>query len=433
MIKYSLINKGGILLIFLLFMALPCDAITRKDYISTQLRYHEMKMQRERIEKEGVKKKALSPEQAKKVEARKEFIKRILDNFKFNAEIGYEYNDNIYKSHTNEVSDNIMRVGFGARFIPKVSKKGKTSIYGEFKSEYLGYNTSDTDDGKNFLAKIGLNHRLSKKYAFLLEYQVAKLQTTSIDSTGTAANEFVDEWQYDYGVKFEADWKKFPWDIRYSHRDVKFDGGYDNSEYSRDVIYLSGYIPLKGKKEFLWDYTFGKVEYPNRTTNDDDFDFNRFKVGFKSKIFRKMEGSIKFGAGVYEYKDGTETNSFEYSGNLDYKPRKNFLLSLRGEKSTDASTISTEKSVDRNEVSLSCKYLPKFSKKLTLKGGLNFFNEEYSSGAKDDGISFSIGADYRMNNWLILGLDYTRSKRDSDEPEREYEQNILALKAKGEF
>jgi predicted porin len=297
----------------------------------------------------------------------------------------------------------------------------------------LGYNTSEADNATNFLAKIGLNHRLSKKYAALLEYQVAKLQTTSIDSTGTAANEFIDEWQYDYGVKFEADWKKFPWDIRYSHRDVKFDGDYDSSEYSRDIINLSGYIPLKNKKEFLWGYTFGSAEYPNRINDDDDFDFNRFRIGFKSKIFRKIDGTIKFGAGVYEYKDGTETNSFEYSGNLDYKPRKNLLISLQGEKSTEASTISSEKSVDRNEISLNCKYLPKFSKKLTLNAGVNFYSDEYESGAKDDGTSFTIGADYRMNKWLILGLDYTRSKRDSDEPEREFEQNILALKAKGEF
>ena len=188
---------------------------------------------------------------------------------------------------------------------------------------------------------------------------------------------------------------------------------------------------MRGKRDIFSTYEHGKVEYPNRS--DGDYDYDKIWIGVRGKLIRKFKGMVKLGFANYKYDSGRKDDTVEWRSELEYNPRKNVILTLAGGRGTQPTTYKTEDSSKSTNIGLRCKYLPPKLEKVTLGAGFEHTNYDFDSGREDDVWKYFVKGDYKMNKWLKIGLQYNRNKRDSNVPSREYKQNRLSLILTGEF
>ena len=277
-----------------------------------------------------------------------------------------------------------------------------------------------------------MTHRFTKKHGIILDYGVDKTTVTASEVAGTGViKELIDHWTYDYGVKFESALGRFPWDVSYRRTEDEYDQGFDEADSEEDNIIVTGYIPLKGKKDLFASYEQGNVEYPNR--DGSDYDYDKYWFGIRGKILRKFKGMVKFGIGTYDYDIGEDDDVNEWRAELDYTPRKNVLLNLAGGRSIEPTTYTTDDSSEETSLELGCRYLPPKFKKIILGAGVGWWNYDFDSGREDDLWRYYVRGDYKMNKWFRIALRYEINQRDSSIPDREYEQNKLSLILRGDF
>jgi len=311
--------------------------VGRRDVISLTLDYYELKQKaatkeemllekkKERIEKERAE--TVAGEGWEKTKAW--FKKYFLENMKLFAELRLTYDDNIYRTHTDEESDFITQFSAGVNFIPQVTEDvaGKTDLFFSLRGDAIGFSTNASESTGNLYSKIGLTHRFTKKTGVTLDFGADKIIATASEVTGTGVvKELVDHWRYTYGAKLESVAWRLPWDVSYQLEENRYEGSFDDSDYDEESIAFTGFIPLKGKKDLFASYEMGEADYPNRVNAG--FEYDKFWIGARGKILHKFDGLIKFGWGNYEFADGEERDTDEWAAELDYAPRKNVLLNF---------------------------------------------------------------------------------------------------------
>ncbi|UCG34886.1 MAG: outer membrane beta-barrel protein [Candidatus Omnitrophota bacterium] len=433
--------KKVLIILIISCIGFSCYAqVSRRDVISLTLDYYELKQKaatkkekleekRERIEKE--KREVVGGEKWERMKAL--FKKYFRENLKLFAELSLEYNDNIYRTHTDETSDFITRFSAGANFIPKVTEEvAKTGIFFSLRGDALGYSSESSESTGNLYSKVGLTHRFTKIHGITFDFGADKILATASEITGTGVvGELVDHWRISYGAKLDSAVGRFPWDASYRLEENRFEGKFDYSDYDKEVVSFTGYIPLRGKRNLFAEYEMGDVEYPNRLNAG--WDYDKFWLGARGKIFRKFDGLIKFGWGNYEFANGREKDTEDWRAELGYTPRKNFILRFAGGQSIEPTTYTGDDHSKQTDLEFSCRYLPPKLKKVILGAGISWTNYDFDTGREDDLWQYYARGDYKMNKWFRIALRYEHNSRDSNIPIREYEQNIVSLILRGDF
>jgi hypothetical protein len=418
----------------------PCyGAVSRDDIVNFSLDYHEEKRVRDtrqlEIEQEQQEIMQARRERSKQIwERRKGKVKKFLDDLHWMVEVSETYNDNIYQTPRDKKSDLITEAMLSVDYISKVSQDEKTKLdtFFSFKGNLLGYSSNDDEDSGNFLLRGGLNYRFAPKYAVLVDYNLNKTQSTAQATVARPDPKIIDYWIHRYGGKFTASWGRLPWDVRYYHQYTSYESGYESSESEKDNYEFTGYVKMLPKTDFLYEYDYGDIQYPNKTGKD--YTFNKYLLGVRGRLAPKLLGVTKFGWGTYDYEDGKEKDMEEISLSLIYNLSERLLFNFDAERSISETTIVSEtSSTTKTSWDLRCKYFPPFNKKLILSAGISLDNTEQDSGTEDDVFGLKVRADYGLMKNVKIAFSYELKDKESDDPGREYTQNIFSLKGAIDF
>ena len=364
---------------------------------------------------------------------RKKIVRTFFDDLKYRIIFQQEYNDNIFKTNQNEETDSVTKVSLGLSYVPKVSlvKKRKIDLFFDLKGGALGYNSNSGSNTGDLALRLGLNYILTRKYGLFFNYSLLKQQATASEvSTGGSRREFVDFWIHNMGVKFQADWGRFPWAIRYKRVTPDYGSDFATSEVITNTVSLSGNIKILPKTNFLWGYDFGKVEYPGRVLSD--YDFFKLWAGARGKLSSKIKGLVKVGFGEYEYFDRTDSTE-EVNVKLDYNFSRRLLINFSADRSLAVSPFTTDSSSQQTKFSLNCKYLPPFNKNILFRMHSSFKSNDFASGREDETWAYGLGVSYGFKRWGLLGFNYVHDERESNTPTENYTQNIFSVSARVTF
>lgn len=427
-------------------LAFPCYAGgIRDEIISFNLDYYELKStldikrEEQELEKEGKleKKEKVLAEKAAAAKViwnrRKKVVRNFFDDLKYSIIFQQEYNDNIFKTNQNEETDTVTEISLGLSYVPKVSliKKRKLDLFFDLKGGALGYYSNSSSNTGDLALRLGLNYILTKKYGLFFDYSLSKQQLTASEvSTGGSRRQFVDFWLYNMGVKFQAGWGRFPWAIQYRRVTPDYGSDFAASEVITDTVSLSGNIRLLPKTNFLWGYDLGKVEYPNRVS--DDYDFFKLWIGARGKLSSKIKGLVRVGFGEYDYSDRTKDTE-EIKVKLDYNFSRRLLINFSADRSLVVSPFTIDSSSQETSLSLSCKYLPPFNKNIILSMYSSFRSNDFESGREDETWAYGFNMKYGFKRWGVFGFSYEHNERESNLQTENYTQNIFSLNAKVSF
>lgn len=427
-------------------LAFPCYAGgIRDEIISFNLDYYELKstLDTEREEQELEKERKLEEKEkilAEKVATtkviwnrRKKVVRTFFDDLKYSIIFQQQYNDNLFKTDQNEEADSVTKVSLGLSYVPKVYliKKRKLDLFFDLKGGALGYNSNSGSNTGDLALRLGVNYILTKKYGLFFDYSLLKQQATASEvSVGGSRREFVDFWLHNMGIKFQANWGRFPWTIRYNKITPDYGSDFADSKVITDTVSLNGNIRLLPKTNFLWGYDFGKVEYPSRVSFD--YDFFKLWAGASGKLSSKIKGLVKVGFGKYDYFNRTKDTE-EVSVRLDYNFSRRLLINFSAGRSLVVSPFTTDSSSQENRISLNCKYLPPFNKNILFSMHSSFSNNDFDSGKEDETWTYGFGVRYGFKRWGVFGFSYEHNERGSNMQTQNYTQNIFSVNAKVSF
>ena len=213
--------------------------------------------------------------------------------------------------------------------------------------------------------------------------------------------------------------------LRYSWTRVRFDDQAIAALIDRDehVIGASVFWKFVPKGDVFVGYSFGRGIFD--TATDRDYVAHSITAGLRGDITSKLSSSFYVG---YTRQDADRGGRESFSGvvlggDYTYRPIERLTLTLSTQRARQESTFGTAIFYVTSSGTLSAQYqiLPKVSLSARVGGGLNDYSRKETADGKTDfrHDSFLLGgaqADYDIQPWLRVGLEYLRTSRDSNFP-----------------
>ncbi len=430
--------------------------VTREDVVTYSLDYYQLKHRKQEAVKQALEEKKaqkvkreaeITKEEAEKTPGWiKQFLKEyVYPNLHFTATIEEEYNDNIYKTHsdksagfvTNFNTSLILDLNLGLKKLVKgfESPGGHTYFTFGFKGPEVDLGTGV---GTNVEQKKDLYEPSFSTYA-ILDYQRGKYGATlsyepqrkyfnlvDISSAATERDKGrVYYWSHDYKAEARADWNKFPTKLAYHHKGTSYPSGYKTSENITDTITLLTKYKLSYWTGIVLDYAIQDVTYDNRA--DQDWTSTKFSAGLDGRLFKRLSFYAKFGQQELD-RDNRQNKTFnQLNCGLKYipKPGAAIVPDLSFSQDIRTSTYANEEYSENQTIKLELNFFPNFNPRLVFDTGLSFINRDYSSGRSDEIKKYYLKADYKYKKWLELYLKYEYAERKSSSKAFSYTNNIL--------
>ena len=353
------------------------------------------------------------------------------------------YDDNIYLgSGTNsttesEESDWITHIVPGLMLDYSLHERGGIKL--GYIGDYAYYKDENNNDWKNHKGVFGLNY----KAPVGLIIGIDNLYTRAQDPYGS-------DNEYRLGVPQTERW----------HNDLKTRIGYElqnlfrifayynyyKQKYDEDIDYSQNYdcneVGAGIEKKILplmWGflrYFHGETDYYTRRegvtdSNDADFSYDSVKMGLAWDPGAKIEGELNFGYTWKKYDNNADVSGNQYydsntwiaSTLLSYKPTVTTTLGLAITKAMRDSGANTTEYFDDTGISINPKQV--VLSKISLLVGAAYSTHDYedSIGREDDNYTARLGIKYLINEWLMVGADYTYREKDSNYGEFDYKDN----------
>ena len=168
------------------------------------------------------------------------------------------------------------------------------------------------------------------------------------------------------------------------------------------------------------NYGYGRTAFE---TSDRDYTRHQATVSLRGDLTAKLSSTFRFG---YEWREPDDSSLESGSGifvrgDLTYKPTERTNVSLSADRSIQESTFGTTTFYTTTAGSLAVQHqlLPKLSIGARLGGGLNEYSRKETVAGKTDFredwfLVAGASAEYNIQRWLRLGVEYLRTSRDSN-------------------
>jgi putative beta-barrel porin BBP2 len=235
---------------------------------------------------------------------------------------------------------------------------------------------------------------------------------------------------------------RFSTALHYSWKRVRFDDDFIANLIDRDehLIGASVFWKFVPKGDLFFSYSFGRVVFD--TATDRDYVAHLITAGLRGEITSKLSSSFYVG---YTRQDPDRSSresftGFVMGGDWVYRPTERFTLTLSTQRARQESTFGTAVFYVTNSGTLSAQYqiLPKVTLSARLGGGLNDYSSKQTADGKTDfrHDSFMLAgaqADYEIQPWLRVGLEYLRTSRDSNFPSFRFVDDRITARATVQF
>ena len=230
--------------------------------------------------------------------------------------------------------------------------------------------------------------------------------------------------------------------LNYSWTRVRFDDRAIGDLIDRDehLIGASVFWKFVPKGDLFFNYSYGISTFTE--ASDRDFTSHNITVGLRGDITAKLSSGFYVG---YTREDpvNSNQNSFNgliFGGDTTYKPIERLTLTLSTQRVRQESTFGTVVFYVTNNATLSAMYqiLPKVTLTARVGGGLNDYSTKQTADGKtdfrhDSFILAGAQADYDIQPWLRVGLEYLRTSRDSNFPSFRFVDDRITGRATVQF
>lgn len=174
------------------------------------------------------------------------------------------------------------------------------------------------------------------------------------------------------------------------------------TDYSQgiDVFYV-----YTSKLDLVGGY---RIRVSQTSIGDDTVD-HWFNVGATGGLFAKLNGTVRLGYQVRDVSGSTERQYSHFNALAGVTWPTTRKLNLSGQLSRDFSTIATGASVDSTTASLRASYSA--TRKIEFSTGVAYGQNRFLGtpppARRDTFFSWDVGARYRMNEHLQVGVTYT--------------------------
>jgi hypothetical protein len=230
--------------------------------------------------------------------------------------------------------------------------------------------------------------------------------------------------------------------LNYSWTRTRFDDRAIGTLIDRDehLIGASVFWKFVPKGDLFLNYSYGLSNFTE--SSDRDFTSHNITVGLRGDITSKLSSSFRIGYTREEPVHGNQTtfNGLILSGDYVYKPLERLTFTLSTQRARQESTFGTVVFYVTNNGTLSAVYqiLPKVTLSGRVGGGTNEYSTKQTADGKTDfrHDSFILGgaqAEYEIQPWLRVGLEYLRISRDSNFPSFRFVDDRVTGRATVQF
>ena len=197
------------------------------------------------------------------------------------------------------------------------------------------------------------------------------------------------------------------------------------------------------KAQVFLNYSYGWTTFASSSDGGRNYTSNNVSVGVRGDVTSKISSSMQVGYTIEDPEHSstqTKYNGLIFGGDTTYKPTERLSFTLSTQRARQESTFGTNAFYVTSNATLSATYqiLPKVSMSARLGGGLN----DYSTKQQADGMtdyrhdSFILAGaqiDYDIQPWLRVGLEYSRTSRDSNFPSFRFVDDRVAGRVTVQF
>lgn len=230
--------------------------------------------------------------------------------------------------------------------------------------------------------------------------------------------------------------------LNYSWTRTRFDDRAIGDLIDRDehLIGASVFWKFVPKGDLFFNYSYGISTFTE--SSDRDFTSHNITVGLRGDITSKLSSSFRVGYTREDPVHGNQTsfNGLILGGDYVYKPLERLTFTLSTQRARQESTFGTVVFYVTNNATLSAVYqiLPKVSLSARVGGGTNEYSTKQTADGKSDfrHDSFILAgaqADYDIQPWLRVGLEYLRTSRDSNFPSFRFVDDRITGRATVQF
>ena len=230
--------------------------------------------------------------------------------------------------------------------------------------------------------------------------------------------------------------------LNYSWTRTRFDDRAIGTLIDRDehLIGASVFWKFVPKGDLFLNYSYGLSNFTE--SSDRDFTSHNITVGLRGDITSKLSSSFRIGYTREDPVHGNQTsfNGLILGGDYVYKPLERLTFTLSTLRARQESTFGTTAFYVTNSGNLSAQYqiLPKVTLSGRVGGGTNEYSTKQTADGKTDfrHDSFILGgaqAEYEIQPWLRVGLEYLRISRDSNFPSFRFVDDRVTGRATVQF
>jgi hypothetical protein len=230
--------------------------------------------------------------------------------------------------------------------------------------------------------------------------------------------------------------------LNYSWTRVRFDDRAIGTLIDRDehLVGASVFWKFVPKGDLFLNYSYGWSSFVD--SSDRDFTSHNVSIGLRGDITAKLSSSFRVGytRGGPVHGNQASFTGLALGGDYVYKPTERLTLTLSTQRARQESTFGTTVFYVTNSGMLSAQYqvLPKVTLSARVGGGLNDYSRKETADGRtdfrhDSFILAGAQAEYEIQPWLRMGLEYLRTSRDSNFPSFRFVDDRITARVTVQF
>ncbi len=328
------------------------------------------------------------------------------------AMVGVRADDNIYLSNA-ATEDTVFDINPGIDF--QFGKGSQTS--GSFKVVESISRYSDNDQLNDELLTVNFNSTYDDgKTKFNAAASYAEINQNTFDVRGLTRR---DATNISLGGEVSMTEKSSVGaSVKYSKTDYVPTVGY--SDLKTTEIPVDYFYELSPKVDLSLGFRYRDTD--NQTSSDSK-DY-AYRVGFRGEFTPKVNGSLTAGYGTRELDRGGDDSMLDLQGNL------NFLLTEKTTLQVNASNDfgNSASGAEQKTFSVGGNLSSKVTEQWTLRAGTTVRKLDYYT-RNDDYMEFSLGADFKLNDYVTVIGSYVYRKYESELPGSDFKGNVFSIAA----
>jgi hypothetical protein len=327
-----------------------------------------------------------------------------------------EYNSNVFQTPNNAQDDVIFKTipGFVIDYT-----YGPHSLSAGYRAEILNYVTLTNQNTVNNIMAFQLRLDFPRWLLTLNDDFVQTNDPPNSELTGpiksttnvlTPAAEFRVTSRFSTGLSYS--WTR----VRYEDPSVG-----DLIDRDEHVIAPSVYWKFVPKADIGLSFRYDRTDFTE--SGDRDYDSYGVRVGLRGDLTAKLSSTFHVG---YLWRVGTVSDQaswdgFTFGGDITYRPTERTTITLATDRSPQESTFLTTDFYITTNATLLAQHqlLPKLSIGGRIGGGTNDYPTKQTVGGVTDWrrdwfLSAGAQAEYTIQPWLRVGLEYLFTRRDSN-------------------